>query len=94
LSTGKLEAVGVTKVVPDADVLFEAYRRSARMAEVQALLDQFEAEPDDAAPSAVPADLETLVRQELARNRTASWDDAVWSIACARASTIRRDLNP
>jgi hypothetical protein len=75
---GKLAAHGAGKVVPEAAVLERHARRVlARQlvaARVRPLIDEVEAE---VARVELPRDLPARVRQEMARDRALSWDDAI-----------------
>jgi hypothetical protein len=74
----KLGEHGAGKVVPSAEVLAEHGRRllARRLAanRVAALLREIEAE---AARRALPPDLGTLVRHELARDPALPWEEAL-----------------
>jgi hypothetical protein len=76
---GKLQAAGVTKVVPTGDALADAYRRAVRRATIQKAIDDAEA-AYEAAPVEVPADLEETLRDKVAGTATA-WDEALWELA-------------
>lgn len=76
----KLAEVGVTKVVPGADDLIRAYRRAARLAAVQDLIDELEATTDTEQDTPVPDDLAARV-QTVIEGSAKSWDDAVWELA-------------
>ena len=79
----RLTEAGVTKVVPDADVLTRAYRRAYRRAVIQEEIDRLlEEEVADADDIPVPADLEQTTREQLV-NSAQAWDDVVWKRACA-----------
>ena len=75
---GKLAEHGGGKVVPAAKVLERHARRllARRLAanKVAALLREIETE---AARRTLPADLDARVRQELARDPTLAWEDAL-----------------
>jgi DNA topoisomerase 6 subunit A-like protein len=74
----KLEAYGLKKVVPDADVLAEAYRGFHRSERLREKFEEMEAESDDKADEiAVPEDLKEQVRAVLDAHADLRWDDAV-----------------
>ena len=75
----KLQAAGVTKVVPTGDALADAYRRAVRLATIQKAIDDAEA-AYEAGPVEVPADLEEVLREKIDGTDTA-WDKAVWEMA-------------
>jgi Protein of unknown function C-terminus (DUF2399) len=77
----KLQDAGVEKVVPDDDALAAAYRRQQRVAQLQKILDEAVAEPDDDAP--VPAHLADQIRARIT-GTAAAWDDALWDIVHAQ----------
>lgn len=81
----RLMDAGVTKVVPDADVLTLAYRRDYTRAVIQNAVDRLlEDEDDDDIP--VPADLEQATREQLVDSAQA-WDDVIWERACEDIET-------
>jgi hypothetical protein len=71
----KLEAHGVTKVVPDEATLADAYRRAAWLVPIQRELEAA-ARPD----VAVPRDLAQRVTKLLTKNPHRSWDEAIWRL--------------
>ena len=75
----KLQAAGVTKVVPTGDALADAYRRAVRLATIQKAIDDAEA-AYEGAPVEVPADLEETLREKVNGTATA-WDEALWEMA-------------
>ena len=80
----KLQEAGVEKVVPDEEALAAAYRRQRRVAQLQQLLEEAMAEPDDAAP--VPDALADQIRARITGTAEA-WDDALWDIVRAHRET-------
>ena len=81
----RLTEVGVTKVVPNADVLIRAYRRAYRRAALQEAVDRLlEDQDEDYIP--VPADLEQATREQLVDSAQA-WDDVIWKRACEDVET-------
>lgn len=82
----RLAAAGVTKVVPDGDVLARAYRRAWKRAVIQEAVDRlFE---DDDADVPLPSDLEKVTRAQLVDSAKA-WDDVIWERACQDVKTRR-----
>ena len=77
----KLDEYGVAKVMPDADVLADAYHRARVQAVVQAEIDvlvRAATEAEKGAP--VPADLRERLTQHLATDRSLSWDAALQKV--------------
>jgi len=74
----KLQAAGVGKVVPDAEVLERAYRRAKQLVEVRRAAEEAltKAEGEDIE---LPADLVGKVASRVAGKAT-SWDEAIWDI--------------
>jgi len=74
----KLNEQGITKVVPDSQVLATAYRRcwqGERLQEcMRALLDTIRSEAGDLL---IPADLEETIRTQLAAQPQLAWDEVV-----------------
>ncbi len=81
----RLTDAGVTKVVPDADVLTRAYRRAYKRAVIQEAIDRLLADEDDDDIS-VPADLEQVTREQLV-DSAQTWDDVIWERACEDVET-------
>ena len=80
-----LKEAGVTKVVPDADVLSRTYRRAYKRAVIQEAVDRLlEEQNEDDIP--VPADLEQVMREQIV-NSAQAWDDVIWKRACADVET-------
>jgi len=79
-----LRAHGVGKVVPERDVLEQAYRRASRLATIQWTIDRVNAAEAKKAIR-VPANLAKRVRAEMAKQPTVPWDTAVWKLARARS---------
>ena len=80
----KLDANGIGKVVPDEEVLREAYRRAILLATIQKRIDELL--DDDEGPVEVPGDLPALVAEHL-EGTTKSWDEVIWDLA--NRSTIK-----
>jgi DNA topoisomerase VI subunit B len=78
---GKLEEVGVAKVIPDQDTLEHAYRRAVRRQHVQEAIDEAVArvEAMDDAEITVPDDLEDQIREKL-DGSAQSWDQVLWDL--------------
>jgi hypothetical protein len=76
-SEEKLRKAGVKKVVPDAAVLGEAYRRALWLAQVPAQIAEVSTEPCIRLPKNLEADL----RRRLKRFPELSWDEALAQIA-------------
>jgi hypothetical protein len=76
----KLTEHGVSKVVPSADALADAYRLFARGARARPIVEAALATVM-AADIPVPRDLERRVRSYLAKHPEMSWDDAVAAVA-------------
>ena len=74
----KLDANGIGKVVPDAEVLREAYRRATLLATIQKRIDELL--DDDEGPVEVPEDLPALIAEHL-EGTTKSWDEVIWDLA-------------
>ncbi len=81
----RLTDAGVTKVVPDADVLTLAYRRAYKRAVIQEAIDRLLADEDDDDIS-VPADLEQATREQLV-DSAQTWDDVIWERAVEDVET-------
>ena len=73
----KLRKAGVKKVVPDAAVLGEAWRRALWLAQVREQIAEVSTEPCIALPKNLEADL----RRRLKRFPEFSWDEALAQIA-------------
>jgi hypothetical protein len=74
----KLNAYGLQKVVPDADLLAHTYRAFHRSQELRARFEELEEQFDDEAEAVeVPENLEQQVRAVLAEQTDLRWDDAV-----------------
>ena len=80
----KLDAQGITKLVPDDDVITDAYRRARRLAAIQTRVDEVLAEFDeDIADKLVPDALKKRIEKSLEEDPARSWDEAVKDIAAA-----------
>jgi hypothetical protein len=78
---GKLEELGVTKVIPDRNTLAHAYRRAVRRQQVQEVIDEAVArvEAMTDAEITVPNDLEEQIRTQL-DGSAKSWDQVLWDL--------------
>lgn len=76
----KLEDHGVQKVVPDENIMHEAFKRAAFAKAIQEKIEELEDEIDEAE---VPDDLADSVEDYLEDNPKSTWDYAVWHIAHA-----------
>lgn len=75
----KLAAHGVEKVVPDDDILEDAFRRAARAAHIQHAVDDAESSWTDEG-LAIPPNLGAAIRKRIA-GTDVPWDDAVRELA-------------
>jgi hypothetical protein len=74
----KLKAYGLEKVVPDEDLLSEAYREFHRSLQLRERFREMEKRfKEEAAEIEVPGDLEERVRAILAKYADLRWDEAV-----------------
>jgi hypothetical protein len=83
---GKLDRHGIRKIVPDKEMLAEAYRLFVRSKRVEGII-EMELEKEDHAKIGVPGDLRKQVRAHLAENPNVRWDAAVREIADRHAKT-------
>jgi hypothetical protein len=82
---GKLEAQGVQKVVPDREVLLQAYQRAYEQHLLRRRVRQLRQEVHEVAKGVeLPADLAAWVQGRVEANRTLPWDRAVKTYACRR----------
>ena len=72
---GALERVGVTKVVPNAEVLAAAYRRAVTRLRIQRLIENADETTFD-----IPDDLVETVQAKVEETSEEAWDDAVWAL--------------
>jgi hypothetical protein len=77
----KLTAYGVRKVVPQADILAEAYRSNVHTAKIREIVDRAIKDMGDRDAIGVPENLADPVADLLRENPTWRWDDAVEAIA-------------
>ena len=70
----------VTKLVPDAETILEAYKRAVFLNRIQAKIEEIADEIEADEPD-VPDGLHKRVTEILASRPTASWDRVVWDIA-------------
>jgi hypothetical protein len=75
----KLEANSVRKIVPDAAVLDDAWRRATLAARINRAIREMEA--DDSEGPRPPDDLAQQIRDGLAENPRDAWDDVVYLLA-------------
>jgi hypothetical protein len=80
----KLRQHGIQKVVPGTDDLADAYRLFARSHAAEKIVRRELKKMNGGAAVEVPQDIETRVRQHLARNPADRWDGAVRLIATAK----------
>ena len=75
-----LTQAGVTKVVPEADVLVAAYRRAVKRARAQRVIEEMLKEDD--APICVPnpKTLQEILRERIS-GTAGAWDQAIWTLA-------------
>ncbi len=84
---GKLQEHGIQKVVPDSDILEEAYRRALQIKEFNSRVEEiFACAAATAENATVPADLETQIRQVLEDAPERSWDAALAEIVARNSS--------
>jgi hypothetical protein len=76
----KLQEAGVTKLVPNEDVLAAAYHRASKLAAIQKAIDQASSEFDD--DVSIPENLTELVSDRL-QGKSAAWDDVIFELAQA-----------
>jgi hypothetical protein len=78
---GKLDEVGVAKVIPDRDTLAHAYRRAVRRQQVQEAIDEAVARVKAMADAeiVVPDDLTDRIREKL-KGSAQSWDAVLWTL--------------
>jgi hypothetical protein len=77
----KLTANGVRKVVPEIDILAEAYRSNIRTAKIKEIIDRAIKEMGDHDAISVPGNLADQVDAKLRENPAWRWDDAVQAVA-------------
>ena len=78
----KLEAHGIEKLVPDDDMLADAYRRAHEQAVVQKAVDKVIAKlRKDASKVPVPADIRGKVAEALKAEPAAAWDHVLMKLA-------------
>jgi hypothetical protein len=84
----KLEAHGVTKVIPDEQTVERAYRRAFELETInRAIRAAHRDAAERAARVTIPADLLTQVENSLDMHPELPWDDVVAAIAEAQAGT-------
>jgi hypothetical protein len=78
----KLVKHGIKKVVPDADILQDAYHRAYRAHQLNSVIREAVAEFDENAGELdVPPQLKPMVTDLLDENPTMSWDEAIAEVA-------------
>jgi hypothetical protein len=83
----KLEQHGISKVLPERDVLSTAYRRALAAEEMAAQLRAVAIETQRAAAEApVPEDLAAIVEQGMRADRARSWDEVVRQLVLSRGA--------
>jgi hypothetical protein len=89
----KLEEHGLEKVVPDEDLLSEAYREFRRSQQLREKFREVERQfKEEAAETEVPDDLKEQVRAILAGHRDLRWDDAIQVVLDAtQLDRVRRE---
>jgi len=75
----KLQAAGVTKLIPEDDVLASAYRRAQFLQALEEQAEKLRADLTEQTWTA-PDDLAARVNAHLAEHPEMSWDDAVWAL--------------
>lgn len=75
----KLEAEGVEKLVPDEEILADAYRRAVFLQAIEAEEEKIKKHLEKKEPE-IPDDLSTRVR-EIIQKTTHTWDDAIYELA-------------
>jgi hypothetical protein len=76
----KFAEQGVTKIIPGADALAEAYKRAVFLQRLERKIEELEDEMHDDEFD-VPDELAAGVKRMLEENPRTSWDDAVWELA-------------
>ena len=77
----KLEEHGVAKVIPDEELLAEAYRLFRRGQRIEKIIEEALAEDAAESDDEAPGDLADRVRDYLAQNPKQRWDDAIAALA-------------
>jgi predicted metal-dependent peptidase len=81
----KLAEHGARKLIPDEEILQQAYRRAVAVARYQEAIDKVRKEISaEAAESPVPADLAKKIGRLLKRDPELSWDQAIVRLAGRR----------
>jgi predicted metal-dependent peptidase len=83
----KLIEHGVHKVVPDTEVLAEAYRRQVRLAAMQETVRQAE-EATARMDVPIPKGLRRSVEQAV-KGTALAWDDVLWRLAQGQADETK-----
>ena len=84
--TGKLDEYGVEKVIPDDVTLAEAWKHAHHVRRVNGAIDSLHSGPRITAKSfyadvpEIPSQFRTRIEDELAKDRTQTWDDVVWRL--------------
>ena len=73
----KLLQYGAEKYIPGAGAITEAYRRARYLIEVEKQINRINI---DQAKAEAPPDLTDIIKDKLNKNRSLSWDQALWSI--------------
>jgi hypothetical protein len=85
---GKLAAQGVQKVVPDREVLLQAYRLAYEQQLLRRRMREVRREVQEVAKDIqLPKDLTSWVKRQIQRDRTLPWDDVVTPYASRRSNS-------
>jgi hypothetical protein len=76
---GKLAEVGVEKLIPEREVLENAYRRAVRQARVQQAIDEAIDNLEEQGDIPVPDDLAKRIGEKL-KGSARAWDDMLWDL--------------
>jgi hypothetical protein len=93
--TGKLDDNGVGKVIPDDDVLAQAWKRAHHVRRTNRTIDSLHSGPRITlkalyadAPE-MPSQLRTRITDALAEDRTQTWDDVIWELAVSPTLSVK-----
>jgi hypothetical protein len=78
---GKFKEHGIEKVVPDDDLLAQAYRRAYRRAVLQKMIDEALKDLPGDDQIALPDDLREHIQAEFNEDQQQAWDDVIWGLA-------------
>jgi hypothetical protein len=82
----KLKASGVGKVVPDPEILREAFKRARYIAKVEEVFQEVEEDDCDE----IPDDLEDRIKANI-EGTEGSWEDALREVALSSSTTVGED---